>query len=98
MGFQEFRGKQVLITVGVGFICSNLASRLIALGARVTLVDSLIPIYGGNLRNIEDIRDQVVLNINDVRDQHAMACLVQSQDFLFNLAGQTSHLDSMSDT
>jgi UDP-glucose 4-epimerase len=97
MDIEHYKNKRVLITGGVGFIGSNLARRLIALGARVTLVDSLIPIYGGNLRNIEDIRAQVVLNISDVRDPHAMAYLVQSQDFLFNLAGQTSHVDSMID-
>jgi dTDP-glucose 4,6-dehydratase/UDP-glucose 4-epimerase len=94
--FQCFTGKQVLITGGVGFIGSNLARRLVALGAQVTLVDSLIPIYGGNLFNIDDIRDRVKLNVADVRDQFSMAYLVQSKDYLFNLAGQTSHIDSMS--
>ena len=66
-------------------------------GAIVTLVDSLIPEYGGNLFNIEDIRDLVQVNISDVRDTHSMRYLVQGQDYLFNLAGQTSHLDSMQD-
>ena len=93
--FQSFRDKQVLITGGVGFIGSNLARRLVALGARVTLADSLIPLYGGNLFNIDDIREGVTLNITDVRDPFAMAYLVQGKDYLFNLAGQTSHLDSM---
>src|SRR6266478_3817508 len=95
MSFQEFKGKQILITGGVGFIGSNLARRLVSLGARVTLVDSLIPLYGGNLFNIEDIREQVTLNITDVRDPYALAYLVRGKDYLFNLAGQTSHLDSM---
>lgn len=93
--YQNIQGKEVLITGGVGFIGSNLARRLVALGAKVTLVDSLIPIYGGNLHNIEDIRGEVTLNISDVRDPFAMAYLVQGKDYLFNLAGQTSHLDSM---
>jgi UDP-glucose 4-epimerase len=93
--FQGFKDKQVLITGGVGFIGSNLARRLVSLGAGVTLADSLIPIYGGNLFNIHDIRDRVTLNITDVRDPFAMAYLVQGKDYLFNLAGQTSHLDSM---
>lgn len=93
----NFYGKRVLITGGLGFIGSNLARRLVMLGARVTLVDSLIPTYGGNLFNIEDIREQIICNISDVRDPHAMAYLIQDQDFLFNLAGQTSHMDSMSD-
>lgn len=93
--FKYMQGKDVLITGGVGFIGSNLARRLVMLGAKVTLVDSLIPIYGGNLRNIEDIKSQVSLNISDVRDPFSMAYLVQGKEYLFNLAGQTSHLDSM---
>ena len=67
------------------------------MGAKVTLVDSLIPQYGGNLFNIQDIRDQITVNISDVRDPHSMAYLIKGKDFLFNLAGQTSHMDSMQD-
>ncbi|MFZ2644022.1 MAG: NAD-dependent epimerase/dehydratase family protein [Verrucomicrobiia bacterium] len=90
-----FRNRQVIITGGLGFIGSNLAHRLLDLGARVTLVDSLIPEYGGNIFNVGDIRDRVCVNISDVRDPYAMRHLVEGQDLLFNLAGQTSHLDSM---
>jgi UDP-glucose 4-epimerase len=92
-----FSGMRALITGGLGFIGSGLARRLVSAGAKVTLLDSLIPQYGGNIFNIKDIRDQVSVNITDVRDQHAIAYLVQGQDYLFNLAGQTSHLDSMTD-
>ena len=84
-----------LITGGLGFIGSNLAHYLVELGARVTLVDSLIPEYGGNLCNIEGIKDRIQVNIADVRDEYSMNYLVKGRDFLFNLAGQTSHLDSM---
>lgn len=94
---RSFSGKRVLITGGLGFIGSNLASRLVELGAEVILVDSLIPEYGGNLFNIDGIKNEVRVNISDVRDEHSMKYLVQGQDFLFNLAGQTSHMDSMED-
>jgi UDP-glucose 4-epimerase len=94
---QAFRGKNVLVTGGLGFIGSTLAHRLVLLGARVTLVDSLIPEYGGNLFNIREIRDDLTLNISDVRDEYSLRYLVGGQDYLFNLAGQTSHMDSMSD-
>jgi UDP-glucose 4-epimerase len=97
MSSKFFAGKRVLITGGLGFIGSHLARRLVSVGASVTLVDSLIPQYGGNLFNIQDIRDRLTVNISDVRDPHAMAYLVKGQDFLFNLAGQTSHMDSMQD-
>jgi dTDP-glucose 4,6-dehydratase/UDP-glucose 4-epimerase len=70
---------------------------LVNAGAKITIIDSLIPQYGGNFFNIHDIKDQVAVNISDVRDPHAMAHLVKGQDYLFNLAGQTSHMDSMHD-
>src|SRR5207245_10871067 len=64
---------------------------------KVTLVDSLIPEYGGNPFNIRDIRDRVTVDLTDVRDVAAMSSLIKKRRFLFNLAGQTSHLDSMTD-
>lgn len=95
MNISGFQDSRVLITGGLGFIGSNLALALVRQGARVTLVDSMIPEYGGNLYNIEPVRQQLTVNIADVRDEHAIQYLVQGQDYLFNLAGQTSHLDSM---
>jgi UDP-glucose 4-epimerase len=92
-----FQNKKVLITGGLGFIGSNLARRLLEHGAQVTLADSLIPQYGGNMRNIDGIRDRLTVNVCDVRDRFAFEYLIQDQDFLFNLAGQTSHIDSMTD-
>jgi UDP-glucose 4-epimerase len=93
----DFGGRRALISGGLGFIGSNLARRLVDLGAQVTLVDSLIPTYGGNLFNIAGIEERVRVNISDVRDVHSMRYLAQGMDFLFNLAGQTSHMDSMED-
>jgi dTDP-glucose 4,6-dehydratase/UDP-glucose 4-epimerase len=93
----SYKGKKVLITGGLGFIGSNLARALVAQGAEVILADSLIPLYGGNIFNIEDIRDKVTVNISDVRDPFAMSYLLEGKDYLFNLAGQTSHMDSMTD-
>ncbi|HEY7794105.1 MAG TPA: NAD-dependent epimerase/dehydratase family protein [Gaiellaceae bacterium] len=94
---QEFAGKRALITGGLGFIGSSLARELVRLGAAVTIVDSLVPEYGGLLYNVAGIEEQVKVNISDVRDEHSLRHLVQDQDVLFNLAGQTSHLDSMAD-
>jgi UDP-glucose 4-epimerase len=94
---EKVAGKRVLITGGLGFIGSHLARALVQAGSRVTLVDSLIPEYGGKLENIRGIEDAVRVNISDVRDEHSLRQLVRDQDLLFNLAGQTSHLDSMHD-
>ncbi|HOU42178.1 MAG TPA: NAD-dependent epimerase/dehydratase family protein [Promineifilum sp.] len=92
-----FDGKRVLVTGGLGFIGSNLAHRLVSLGADVLLVDSLIPEYGGNIFNVQDIENCLRINIADMRDEHGLRYLVQGQDVIFNLAGQVSHTDSMTD-
>ena len=92
---KAFEGSRVLITGGLGFIGSNLAIRLVQAGAQVTLVDAMIPEYGGNLFNIDSIRDSVTVNFADIRDRHAMDWLVRDQDFIFHLAGQVSHILSM---
>ena len=91
----SWRGRRVLITGGLGFIGSNLAIRLVDLGAEVTVVDSLIPGYGGNRFNIAPIADRVSVNVSDIRDEHALPQLLEGRDVIFNLAGQVSHIDSM---
>jgi len=93
----EYGGKKVLITGGLGFVGSNLARRLVDLGAQVTVVDSLIPDYGGNWFNLDGYTDRLRVNIADVRDPFSMRALEAGQEILFNLAGRVSHLDSMVD-
>ena len=93
----NFSSRSILITGGLGFIGSNLARRLADLNARVTVIDSLIPEYGGKLFNIAGYEDRIKVNIADVRDEYSMDYLVRGQDFIFNLAGQLSHIDSMRD-
>ena len=94
---EAYRGKNVLITGGLGFIGSNLARRLVSLGANVTIIDSLIWAYGGNLFNVEDIRNKLSINIGDIRDRYSINHLIRGKDYLFNMAGQVSHIDSMAD-
>ena len=87
-------GKSVLITGGLGHIGSNLAHALVTMGAKVTIVDNMSPMYGGNLSNLEGIREQVWVNFADIRDQDVMNLLVRDQDVIFNLAAQVSYIDS----
>ena len=96
MGRKEiFAGRRVMITGGLGFIGSNLAIRLVEEGAQVTLVDNMIPRQGGNLYNISPIADKVHVNFSDVRNQLSMDHLVQGQDYIFHLAGQVNHVESV---
>jgi UDP-glucose 4-epimerase len=93
--FEVFRGANVVVTGGVGLIGSALGRRLVQLGARVVLIDNMMPEGGANLANIAVIRDRVRVEVADIRDGEAMRRLLAGCDFLFDLAAQTSHLDSM---
>ena len=92
-----YKNKNILITGGLGFIGSAIARRMVEYGADVTIVDSMIPQYGGNLFNINGIEDDVTVNFSDVRDPYSLNFLVQGKDILFNMAGTLSHVDSMKD-
>ncbi|MEK7629853.1 MAG: NAD-dependent epimerase/dehydratase family protein [Patescibacteria group bacterium] len=92
---KEWVGKKVLITGGLGFIGSNLAHRLVLLGAKVSILDSLNPLYGGNLFNIEEIKDKLEIIIDDVRNREILNKLVSGKDFIFDFAAQVRHTDSI---
>jgi UDP-glucose 4-epimerase len=92
---RSWRGKKALITGGLGFIGSNLAIRLVEMGAEVTIVDAMIPEYGGNLFNVESVEDRVRIHFGDICDPHAMNWLVRDKDYVFHLAGQVSHIMSL---
>lgn len=94
---KEYKNKKILITGGLGFLGSSLARKLVALGSNVTIIDSLITGYGGNMFNIKGIENKVRVNISDVRDKYSMNYLVKDKDIMFNLAGTLSHVDSMTD-
>jgi UDP-glucose 4-epimerase len=87
-----FNGKEVLVTGGLGFIGSNLAIRLLQLGAQVTIVDAMIKGHGGNLFNIETIKKEVKVNFCDIRDNNSLRYLIEGKDYLFHLAGQNDHV------
>lgn len=92
-----YMDKEIIITGGLGFLGSNLAIALVDLGAKVTIIDSLISGYGGNMHNIDVVKNKVAINISDVRDRHSMNYLVKERHLMFNLAGTLSHVDSMTD-
>jgi UDP-glucose 4-epimerase len=94
---ERWRDKRILITGGLGFIGSTLALRLANYGSRVTVIDSMIPEFGGNLFNLDNFADKIHINFSDIREPHSLKPLLKDVDVLFSLAGQTSHMDSMTD-
>jgi UDP-glucose 4-epimerase len=94
--FGEYKGRSVLITGGLGFIGSNLARRLVEIGdVEVSVLDALLPDQGGNLYNVHDISDRIRIHRGDMSDDWVINHLVGGVDYIFNLAGSVSHLDSM---
>lgn len=93
----RFAGTRCLVTGGLGFLGSNIAVRLAEAGARVTVVDAMIPEYGGNLANIETCLDHIDVNYSDIRDRNSMDYLVRGHDYVFHAAGQVSHVMSLTD-
>ena len=95
--FNRFKGSSVLITGGLGFIGSNLAHFLVEKGAKVTIIDSLVKTCGGNASNVETIKDRVIISNADLRETDKVQELVKDKDFIFNLAGRSTHKSSMAD-
>lgn len=93
----EFSNKDILVTGGLGFIGSNLVQRLVSLGAKVTVLDNLNPNYGGNVFNLNTIKNQLSIHVDDILNAELLAKLLQGKDYVFHLAAQTSHMDSMTD-
>lgn len=89
-----FSGKNVLVTGGTGFIGSSLSHVLVKLGANVTVVDAMLPLYGGNEFNLKGIQEQVKFVEGDIRDEKLMAELVAGKDIIYNFAAQVSYIDS----
>ena len=84
MNYGEYRDKCVLVTGGLGFIGSNLVIRLVELGARVTVVDSLAPGCGGNRENLESFIGAVQIKLADIRDVESFAAEIQRPDVIFS--------------
>ena len=92
-----FNGRNVLITGGLGFVGSNLAIKLVELGAKVKIIDMLHPTMGGNFYNIEPVKQRVKVIVGDIFDKKIVKPIIEDTDIIYNLAGQISHIDSMID-
>jgi nucleoside-diphosphate-sugar epimerase len=91
----NYSGKRVVVTGGLGFIGSNLALRLVDLGAQVTIIDSAVDGCGANYANIREIGQQVTLIQSDIGEAEAIGPAIAKADVIFNLAGEISHTHSM---
>lgn len=95
--YKIYKDKNILITGGLGFIGSSLALKLIDAGAKLTLIDAMIPDYGGNLFNIDSIKERAIVDFSDITDVASINNLVQGKQYIFHCAGQVCHIKSLKD-
>ena len=86
-----------MITGGAGMIGSTIANLAVQSGAQVTILDAMLPAYGGNFFNLQNIRDKINFIQGDIRDAEVVKRLVPGMDYIFSLAGQVSYVDSNTD-
>lgn len=92
--FGELAGKRIVITGGAGMVGSTIAHLALAFGAEVTIVDAMLSLYGGNSANLPEVHERLRVVKGDIRDLALMEGVAQSADYVFNLAGQASYVDS----
>lgn len=91
----SMQGQRVLITGGLGFIGSNLAFQCLKLGTEVTIYDCLDPHSGGNMYNVHNIKNDVEIIFNDIRNFEGISTHIRDKDIIFSCAAYTSHPNSM---
>jgi CDP-paratose 2-epimerase len=91
--------RATLITGGAGFIGANVASRLLAAGERVILLDDLSrPLVERNVAWLRETHGpQLELRLADVRDRVAVRDAVDQSDHVFHFAAQVAVTTSLED-
>ena len=89
--------KRVLIIGGAGMIGSSIALLAVKECASVTVFDGMLPLYGGNMFNLKDIRDDIDFVKGDIRNKNEIVSIIQNKDIILNLAAQVSYVRSNHD-
>ena len=84
----------VVLTGGAGFVGSHTARRLLELGYRVRVLDSLLPQVHGAEPD-PGLSADVELRVGDVRDQDAVRSALDGARFVFHFAAETATGQSM---
>lgn len=80
---ERLNGALVLVTGGAGFIGSHLVDELLALGAKVRVLDNL---ETGHAENLAHVTSQIEFVRGDIRDLDACQAACQNASFVFHEA------------
>ena len=88
-----YKGKNVLVSGGAGFIGSHLVEKLIDLGAKVTILDNF---SSGNLNNLSSVISHIHVSYADVTALYSCIKASYKKDIVFHLAAFISVPGSVS--
>jgi UDP-glucose 4-epimerase len=80
---EKYEGQRVLVTGGAGFIGSHLVEKLVGLGARVSVIDTML--CGNKIEHLEGHKNLSIHRL-DVTDIQTIESLFKGQDMVFHLA------------
>ncbi|KAJ3189612.1 hypothetical protein HK101_008843 [Irineochytrium annulatum] len=89
---QPGNGSLVLVTGGAGFIGSNLVDRLLSLGYRVRVFDSLVT---GSIRNVPLNHPHVEFRMDDIMDPMALSAAMEGVEYVYHMAAMSKVAPSM---
>jgi len=89
----ELKGKNILVTGGVGFVGSHIVDRL-SPENKVTVLDNL---FTGSLSNLEKSKDRIAFIKGDILDKSLVSNIVADVEFIFHLAAHVGNIRSLQD-
>ncbi|MFG0328849.1 MAG: NAD-dependent epimerase/dehydratase family protein [Phycisphaerales bacterium] len=84
---EAYRDRAVVVTGGAGFIGSHLSRRLVAAGARVTVLDDL---SSGRLENLDSVRGSIRFVQGSITDSTALGESLEGASIVFHEAALAS--------
>ena len=87
-----YKNKNVLVTGGAGFIGSHIATKLVSLGAHVSILDDLST---GCITNIQPILHKIRLKVGDICHKETCNQITKQTDVVFHLAAFVSVPESI---
>lgn len=90
--WQEFyRGRSVVVLGGAGFLGSHIVERLVQLGARVTVVDALVPGGGGRWKHVEAVASQIAAVQDNYGHVHTWSSALEEGSLIVHCAAFNTH-------